>query len=92
MQQIFLARFQKSVLLAGLILFASLFSAGKSFGEAAITVGDDVKIKFGVLFQGQIDESQTGVGDDQQNIFLRRARVLLGGQLAPNLPECTQKS
>ena len=85
------------MLFVGLFFIASLFMVQKSFGEAAITVGDDVKIKFGVLLQTQIDESQittaAGGGDQgayNQNIFLRRARVLIGGQLASRLTFFTE--
>lgn len=93
MQHTLFTTIQKSVLFLGLFLFVSLFSVQKSYGEAAIIVGDDVKIKFGVLFQGQIDESQSlatnapaAANDNyQQNIFLRRARLLIGGQIAPNV-------
>jgi hypothetical protein len=95
MQHTLFATIQKSVLFLGLFLFVSLFSVQKSYGEAAITVGDDVKIKFGVLFQGQIDESQiSGASADRgeynQNILLRRARVIIGGQVAPNLTFFTE--
>ena len=81
---------QKSVLFLGLIFAISLFTVQKSYGEAAIIVGDDVKIKFGVLFQPQIDEAQNISGNYQQNMFLKRARFLIGGQLAPNLTFFTE--
>lgn len=74
----------------GLFFIASLFMVQKSFAEAAITVGDDVKIKFGVLLQTQLDEAQLGNGDYNQNIMLRRARVLIGGQVAPRLTFFTE--
>lgn len=95
MQQTLFMTIQKSFLFLGLFLFVSLVSVQKSYGEAAITVGDDVKIKFGVLFQGQIDEAQiSGASADRgqynQNILLRRARVLIGGQVAPNLTFFTE--
>ena len=83
MQKQTTALIQKSFILMGAFLFLSLLSAQKSFGELAITA-DDMKIKFGVLMQGQIDETYED-GGYVQNVFLRRMRLLVGGQIAPNV-------
>jgi len=51
-----------------------------------LKVGDNVNVKFGVLFQPQADWSQEAVsGGYQQNLFLRRARFIVGGQVAKNV-------
>jgi len=54
--------------------------------QAVIKVNDDVNIKFGLLFQGQADWTESAASDDTvQNLFLRRARILVGGSIAKNV-------
>ena len=54
--------------------------------QVQIKVNEDVNFKFGVLgqFQGEWLEDADGDGT-QQNLFLRRARLLFGGQVAKNV-------
>ena len=55
-------------------------------GQMAIKVNDNVNLKFGILMQTQADELQdAGTRGYAQNIFIRRARILVAGQIAPNL-------
>lgn len=50
---------------------------------AAVRVNDDVFLRFGILLQPQADYLQDATQRGyQQNYFLRRTRVLVGGQLA----------
>ena len=68
-------------LLAGTVLFAAPAPA-----QAVIKVNDDVNLKFGFLLQGQADWTENAAtGSWSQNLFARRARVLVGGQLARNV-------
>ena len=54
--------------------------------QAVIKVNDDVNIKFGILLQGQADWLSSSATDDTaQNLYLRRARILMGGSLAKNV-------
>ena len=54
--------------------------------QMQIKVNDNVNVKFGILMQTQADELQDAATRGYaQNIFIRRARILVGGQIAPNL-------
>lgn len=49
--------------------------------QAVIKVNDTVSVRFGVLLQPWLDESQdAGTRTYAQNLYLRRARILIGGQ------------
>ncbi len=70
------------------VLFSSLFVgiAAAAHGQAQITVNENVNFKFGALGQFQSDWLEDPVADDtQQNLFIRRIRLLFGGQVAKNL-------
>ena len=55
-------------------------------GQAAIKGGDDVSIRLGALVQGWGDWTQDPVsGGYAQNLYLRRVRLLVGGQVARNI-------
>src|SRR5271169_3473983 len=64
---------------------------GIASAQAIIKVNDNVNFKLGFLLQGQWDEQQvanatsTDTGGWQQNMLLRRARINLAGQVAPNV-------
>jgi hypothetical protein len=54
--------------------------------QASIKVGEDVTIRFGTLLQGWGDWAQDPVTEGYaQNLFLRRVRLLVGGQVARNI-------
>jgi hypothetical protein len=54
--------------------------------QAVIKVNDTINVKFGLLLQGWADEQQDAVTRGYaQNLFLRRIRFLVGGQITPNL-------
>jgi hypothetical protein len=77
-------------LIAALLLLA-LGRAGQSEAQAIIKVNDNVNFKIGLLLQAQADEQQVAnatndaTGGWQQNMLLRRARIILGGQVASNV-------
>ena len=58
-------------------------------GQLVISNGEDVKFNFGFLGQAWGDWNQTanapGTQGYQQNLFLRRIRLMVGGQLAPDV-------
>jgi hypothetical protein len=63
-----------------------LAAAGAASAQATIKVDDNVNFKFGVLLQPQADWTQDAATRGyQQNLFLRRARLLVGGQLSPKI-------
>jgi hypothetical protein len=66
---------------------ASLFCfPGSASAQAVIKVSDDVNVKFGMLVQTQADWTQDAAsGGYQQNLFIRRVRFLVGGQVAPKV-------
>ena len=54
--------------------------------QVQIKVNEDVNFRFGVLGQFQGDWLEDPVTDDtQQNLFIRRVRLLFGGQVAKNV-------
>ena len=73
------------VIIAVTLLFLSLVAENAS-AQAVIKVDENVNFKLGVLLQPQADWTEDATdGDYQQNLFLRRARLLVGGQLSPNV-------
>lgn len=77
-------------LIAALFLLA-LGRAGQSEAQALIKVSDTINFKVGVLLQPQADFQEVrnltddGSGGFQQNLFLRRVRLIVGGQVAKNV-------
>lgn len=70
---------------SGLAL-ALLLPAGDAAAQAVIKVNDDVSFKLGFLLQGQADWlKDAATSGYTQNLFLRRARVLVGGSVAKNV-------
>jgi hypothetical protein len=69
--------------LFAVVLFAVSRTAS---GQAAIRVGEDVTLRFGTLIQGWADWTQDPVSEGYaQNLYLRRVRLLVGGQVAQNV-------
>ena len=75
----------------GLVAALFLLAFGRAEAQAIIKVNDNVNFKLGLLLQGQWDEQQianaanNATGGWQQNMLIRRARIVLGGQVAPNV-------
>ena len=63
-----------------------LFAGGTASGQAAIRVGEDVSLRFGALIQGWADWTENPATEGYaQNLYLRRVRLLVGGQVADNI-------
>src|SRR5687768_11078585 len=76
--------------LLGIILTISAAAVG---AQATIKVGEDVSIRFGTLLQGWADWTQDPVSEGYaQNLYLRRVRLLVGGQIAKNITFLDRKS
>ena len=68
------------------IVIATAIAAARADGQAVLKVNDDVSFKFGVLLQGQADWLESGTAEGwQQNLFLRRVRLIVGGNVAKNV-------
>src|SRR2546426_8937695 len=69
-------------------LVCSLFCvAENASAQAVIKVSDTVNVKFGMLVQAQADWTQDATTRGfQENLFIRRGRVLLRGEGAPHGP------
>lgn len=73
-------------LLFPILVMVLLFHATFARAQAIIKVNDNVNIKFGTLIQAWGDELQDATTRDYaQNLFLRRMRILIAGQVAPNV-------
>ncbi len=69
---------------AGLALLLGL--SGTASAQAIVKVNDDVNLRFGFLLQGWADWAQDPVTEGySQNLFLRRARVIVAGNVAKNV-------
>jgi hypothetical protein len=79
-----------SVLVTASVL-ALIGAAFPAHGQAIVKVNDNVNFKLGILIQPQVDWTETvnATGDGsngfQQNLFVRRLRLLIGGQVAKNV-------
>jgi hypothetical protein len=78
-------RLRRGLLVAVMALLA--LWAGSANAQFQIKSPDgNASIKFGLLLQGWADWTQDAAsGGYAQNLFLRRARFILGGQIAPNV-------
>jgi hypothetical protein len=76
----------RSLILSFVVLASSLFFSERAFAQVQVKVNDTINLKLGILVQGQADWTENAAtGAYAQNLFLRRARFLMGGQIAPNL-------
>ncbi|MBK8598335.1 MAG: hypothetical protein IPP07_13845 [Holophagales bacterium] len=65
---------------------AALLAPAPAEAQAVIKVNDNVNFKFGFQFQGWADWTQAAAtGGYAQNLFVRRARLLVGGQVAKDV-------
>ena len=75
----------------GLIATLFLLAFGRAEAQALVKVNDYVNFRLGILLQGQADFQQVAnsanndSGGWQQNMLLRRARFILGGQVAKDV-------
>ena len=79
-------RFTRRASIYALFAAAFLVMTAAARAQASIKVNDNVSIRFGTLLQGWGDWTQDPVSEGySQNLFLRRARLLVGGQVAKNI-------
>jgi hypothetical protein len=65
---------------------ALLLPSAPAAAQAVVKVNDNVHFKLGFQFQGWADWSQSAAtGGYAQNLFARRARLLVGGQVAKDV-------
>src|SRR5664280_2563939 len=75
----------------GLVAALFLLAFGRAEAQALVKVNDYVNFRLGILLQGQADFQQVAnsannaSGGWQQNMLLRRARFILGGQVAKDV-------
>ncbi len=78
-------------LLFAVALLGMLGAASPASAQAMVKVNDNVNFKVGILIQPQADWQETanatndGSNGFQQNLFIRRLRFLLAGQVAKNV-------
>jgi hypothetical protein len=80
------SRFTRRAPVCALIAVCLTIIAATAHAQASIKVGDDVNIRFGALLQGWGDWTQDPITEGySQNLYLRRVRLLVGGQVARNI-------
>ncbi len=71
------------------LVVAMFLAAGPANAQAIIKVSDTVTLRFGAILQVQGDWLQTANATEttgyQQNLYIRRARLLFGGQIASDV-------
>ncbi len=71
------------------IVVTILVAAAPANAQAILKVSDTVNLKFGILMQGWADWQQTQAAGETngyaQNLFLRRMRILMAGQVAKDV-------
>jgi hypothetical protein len=78
--------FAQRAIVFALSAIALTMTVGTAYAQASIRVGEDVNIRFGALLQGWGDWTQDPATEGYfQNLYLRRARLLVGGQVARNI-------
>ena len=71
---------------AAAAVLVGMMAPGAVQAQAIIKVNDDVNVKFGLLLQGWADWNQDTLSSGYaENLFLRRARFIMGGQVAKNV-------
>jgi Phosphate-selective porin O and P len=73
-------------IIAAIAALVLLLAASTAAAQATIKVNDDVNLRFGLLGQVQADTLEDPGTDAQtNNLFIRRIRLLFGGQVAKNV-------
>lgn len=71
------------------VVVAILAVAAPANAQAVLKVSDTVNFRFGLLMQGWADWQQTQAAGEttgySQNLFLRRMRIIMGGQVAKDV-------
>ncbi|MFI5179902.1 MAG: hypothetical protein ACHQPI_00745 [Thermoanaerobaculia bacterium] len=83
------ASFSRIVIPAALLVALLVTAATPANAQAILKVNDTVNFKFGALLQGWADWQETQAAGTStgyaQNLFIRRARFILSGQLAKDV-------
>jgi hypothetical protein len=74
----------------GLAVALFLLAFSRAEGQAIIKVNDNINFKLGFLLQPQADfqevvNTKNGPGGFAENLFVRRVRLIVGGQVAKNV-------
>jgi hypothetical protein len=81
-----ITRFTQRAGICALLAGVLSIMTGIAHAQASIRVGEDVNIRFGTLLQGWGDWTQDPATEGySQNLYLRRVRLLVGGQVARNV-------
>jgi hypothetical protein len=76
---------RKSFGLAVCVMILGVVAPAPAHAQAEIKVNDDVNLKFGVLAQVWGDTVNPESGPSTNNLFIRRLRLISGGQVAKNV-------
>src|SRR5687767_8957702 len=73
-------------LVVALGLVSLLSGATRAAAQIVVNAGDDVNFKLGLLGQFQADTIEDpGTGAQTSNLFIRRLRLMFGGQVTNNV-------
>ena len=76
-----LSRYRLFSIIAIVLLLPTL-----SYGQAVIKVNDNINLRFGTLIQAWADAAQNPTTKGYaENLFLRRMRIIISGQLSPSV-------
>src|SRR6202022_3847903 len=79
-------RTMRSTVFGALVIAAALLVAVPAGAQVVVKVNDNVFFRFGIQLQAWADEQQDAVTKGYaQNLFIRRGRFLVTGQVAPNV-------
>jgi hypothetical protein len=80
------SRYMTKLIALIVVTLVAITAPAPAGAQAVITVNEDVKLQFGVLgqFWGDTIDSPT-TDDNTSNLFIRRVRLLFGGQVAKNV-------
>src|SRR5436309_2191282 len=68
------------------VMAIGLLLPAMAHGQAMIKVTDDINLRFGALIQAWADSSQDATTKGYaENLYLRRIRILIGGQIGPTV-------
>jgi hypothetical protein len=79
-------RTMRSTVFGALVIAAALLVAVPAGAQVLVKVNDNVFFRFGIQLQAWADEQQDATTKGYaQNLFIRRGRFLITGQVAPNV-------
>src|SRR5438445_3086136 len=79
-------RIKRSTVFGALVIAAALLASAPANAQILLKVNDNVFIRFGIQMQDWADLQQDATTKGYaENLFIRRARFLVTGQVAPNV-------